>query len=204
MPGVARIDVNGRVTRQILDPDQARGADRARHRRRPGDERDARPRTRTCPPGASRAGRATRSCASRARSRTRRSSAGSSSRSRAARPSTCRRSPTSSTARRSRTRSRASTAARRSRSTCRRRRTRTSSRPGRGVARTRWMRSRQRLPADVELRVVNSQRGSGREQRQPRQGDDRRGRAPHGADRVPVPAQLAQHDHHRPHAAASP
>ena len=28
MPGVARIDVNGRVTRQILDPDQAAGAER--------------------------------------------------------------------------------------------------------------------------------------------------------------------------------
>ncbi len=40
-----------------------------------------------------------------------------------------------------------------------------------------------------------------RGERQPREADDHRGRAPHRADRVPVPAQLAQHGHHRAHAA---
>ena len=42
VPGVARIDVSGRVTRQILGPDQAQRGDVARHRRRPGDQRDPR------------------------------------------------------------------------------------------------------------------------------------------------------------------
>ena len=45
------------------------------------------------------------------------------------------------------------------------------------------------------------ERRPGGEERQPREADDRRGRAPDRADRVPVPPQLAQHDHHRPHAA---
>ena len=70
-------------------------------------------------------------------------------------PSTCRRSPTSSTARRRRPRSRGSTAARRSRSTSRRRRTRTSSRPGAGVM-TAIAELRKRLPKDVELTIVNN------------------------------------------------
>ena len=39
-PASPQVDVNGRVTRQILDPDQAHGAQRARHRRRSGDQRD--------------------------------------------------------------------------------------------------------------------------------------------------------------------
>ena len=59
-----------------------------------------------------------------------------------------------------------------------------------------------RLPSDVEVQHRQLDGRAGREERQPRQEHDRRGRAPHGADRVPVPAQLAQHDHHRAHAAA--
>ena len=61
---------------------------------------------------------------------------------------------------------------------------------------------KQRLPKDVSLSVDVQLRRLGREERQPREEHDPRGRGPHGADRVPVPAQLAQHDHHRPHAAA--
>ena len=60
---------------------------------------------------------------------------------------------------------------------------------------------KKRLPSDVELRLVLLECRAGREERRPRQADDRRGRAAHGADRVPVPAQLAQHRHHRAHAA---
>ena len=85
VPGVARVDVNGRVTRQILvqiKPSALTalgiGVDQVM-------TAISTP-TRTCRPVGSRAARATRSCASRARSRTRRSSAASSSRSRAAGP----------------------------------------------------------------------------------------------------------------------
>ena len=40
IPGVARVDVNGRVTRQILIQIKPLRTDRARHRHRSGDERD--------------------------------------------------------------------------------------------------------------------------------------------------------------------
>ncbi len=62
---------------------------------------------------------------------------------------------------------------------------------------------RKRIPKDVELTVVVQLGGERREERQPGEEHDPRGRGPDGADRVPVPAQLAQHDHHRAHAAAS-
>ena len=182
------------------DPDQARGADRARHRRRPGDRARSATRTRTCPRAASRAARATRSSASRARSRIRRNSAASSSRSRAASPVYLsqvadvidgEKEPDSIA--------------------------RINGRPsitldvqkaqdanivetGRGVNEA-IAALRKRLPPDVELTVVNSTADEVEKQRQPRQADDRRGRAAHRADRLPVPAQLAQHDHHRPDAA---
>ena len=94
VPGVARIDVLGRVTRQILRADQAQRGDVARHRRRPGDQRD--PRREPGRAGGAHHARARpiRSSASKARSRIRRNSRGSSSRSRAVAASTCRRSRT--------------------------------------------------------------------------------------------------------------
>ena len=181
-------------------PDQAERADRAGHRRRPGDQRDPR----------GEPGRARRPHHARAerldRARRRQDQGPGAVRPhhrRAAgrrRRCTCRRSPTSSTARRSRTRSRASTAARRSRSTSRRRRTPTSSRPA-TASPTAVAALKKRLPADVELTHRQLRGGPGREERQPRQEHDPRRRAADGADRVPVPAQLAQHDHHRAHAA---
>ena len=60
---------------------------------------------------------------------------------------------------------------------------------------------KKRLPADVELRVANSTAETAERSRQPREVDDRRRRAADGAHRLPLPAQLAQHDHHRAHAA---
>ena len=146
LPGVARIDVNGRVTRQILVQIKPERADRARHRRRPGDQRDPRrePGRAGRPHHARR--RATRSCASKARSRipmqfgriiVAQQGGG------AGLPVAGRR--------RHRRREGAgldlarSTAARRSRSTSRRRRTRTSSRPGAACA-PRSTSSRTRLP----------------------------------------------------------
>ena len=94
VPGVARIDVNGRVTRQILiqikpnavsalgiGVDQVINAVRAANQDVPRGPHHAR-------------ASPIRSSASKARSRTRRSSRASSSRSRAAHRSTCRRSPT--------------------------------------------------------------------------------------------------------------
>ena len=60
---------------------------------------------------------------------------------------------------------------------------------------------KKRLPSDVELRLRQLDRRSGREERQPREVDDHRRRDAHRADRLPVPAQLAQHRDHRAHAA---
>ncbi len=63
-----------------------------------------------------------------------------------------------------------------------------------------------RAPEDAPAPRRRAQDGQfdgrcGRARRQPREVDDRRGRAADGPHRLPVPAQLAQHDHHGPHAA---
>ena len=155
VPGVARDRRQRPRDAADPDPDQAERADGARHRRRPGDQRD--PRGEPGRPGRPHHARpdATRSSASRARSRIPRSSPGSSSRSRAARRSTCRRSPTSSTARRRRTRSRAINGrpvdhARHPEGAGREhRRDRPRHQGGVALLKT-------RLPSDVELRVAYS------------------------------------------------
>ena len=93
-----------------------------------------------------------------------------------------------------------STACRRSRSRSSSSRTPTSSRPARR-SRTRRPSCARRLPPGVELRLVYADSDwVARSLSGVKKHADRR-RAADGGDRLPVPAQLAQHDHHRPDAA---
>ena len=201
MPGVARIDVNGKVTRQILvqiKPNALTalgiGVDQVMNAIRNANQ--------DVPAGRlSRGAERHASCASRARSRTRRSSAGSSSRSRAAGPVYLSQVADVIDGEKEET-SLARINGQRvdHASTSRRRRTPTSSRPAAAsIAAVEEL--RKRIPKDVELTVVYNSAESVEKSVNRVKSTILEGAGAHGADRVPVPAQLAQHDHHRPHAA---
>ncbi len=193
-------------------PDQgaaaARADARARRGRRRGDRRRSGPRTRTCRPARSGAATASSWCAWRAASRTRASSAASSS-PRAAARCTCSRAGCRSTS----TRSPRSSTARPSRESI----ARLNGAPalglnifkvqgsnvvavGDGVREA--MEELRRAPAAgrrVHDRAV--ERRAHQVAARQRQEDHPRGRGAHGVHRVPVPALVALHGHHRAHAA---